>query len=463
MRQFWQRLRRKLFGPPIYEVRDVYTPTVCAFSNYISRPRQESLFNNSLSTPGTQLIVYGHSGSGKTTLVRYLLQQNNYKSITTRCCTDTTFDDIILSGFDQLDSFVVVEKSHRSGTNIKTSLSAEYNSIKADVQSTHKIEDSENSQRILPPQLTGERLANMMGKCQVIWVIEDFHKVELPVKNSLADLLKIFVDNANDYKESKIICIGACDSAQELVKLNPDISTRVCQLFVPMLNPEEIKQIVRNGCSLLNINMEQSLVDKIIYYSGRIGAHAHHMCLDICLNNNISKTQKEEIFLTDNQFNHAVNGFLNRNNDTLQVIYDTAVANELGWYVLKTFSSNSHEKLSTSEIEKRVNFSGKGFSKEEIQSKLDELSNEQFKVLYRHTASGYYSISSPFWRAFLRMQFALEASAQENAKMNRNNHKKLRLTAIDQNSKDAVVDKMILDMLEKMCKLRGLDFKYDFR
>ena len=449
------RFIKKLFKSSRISVKEVFTPTVCASRNYIHRQRQEEKVINNLTIPGMQLIVYGKSGSGKTTLVRHLLKESRKDYITTKCESTTTFSDIVLSAFDQLNPYFISKKSRTRTEKIDASISAEYKLISSSLSTVATNEISDTLQRVVPPQLTVERLAKMIGECGLIWVIEDFHKVQLAEKNRLADLLKIFVDTANDYENTKVICLGVSDSAQELIKLNPDIAARVAQVSIPMLNSTEIQSIVSNGCSLLNLAMDEPLQDKIVYYSDRLASLAHNMCLDICQGNHIEKRSRKKIVLRDDQFKLAVQGFIDRNSDTLQVIYDTAVANELGWYILKTFSSNSHEKLTLAEILRRVNHSGKGFNVSQVQEKLDQFSSEEFKVLYKHSHSGFYSIANPFWHAFLRMQFALEAAAQEDAKHSRNNRKNLSLTTIDQKSKYAIVDKLILEFLESMRQLES--------
>ena len=82
------------------------------------------------------------------------------------------------------------------------------------------------------------------------------------------------------------------------------------------------------------------------YYSDRLGASAHQMCMDICKGKNISKTLLKKTYINDDYFKYAVDGFIKRSSDTFKSIYDAAVKNELGWYILKTFSHNAKGKLS---------------------------------------------------------------------------------------------------------------------
>ena len=81
-----------------------------------SRSRREEVNDKlveALMTPGTQLVVYGYSGSGKSTLLRNKLRQIYEREITTRCTSSTSFDQLMLSAFDDLDSYYVTEKSDK--------------------------------------------------------------------------------------------------------------------------------------------------------------------------------------------------------------------------------------------------------------------------------------------------------------------------------------------------------------
>lgn len=81
--------------------------------------------------------------------------------------------------------------------------------------------------------------------------------------------------------------------------------------------------------------------------------------MDICNGIDIRKPVfRKKYIYDDDVFEYAINKFINRSSDTLKSIYDAAIKNELGWYILKTFSHNSMSKLSLKEIHKIVN-SGK--------------------------------------------------------------------------------------------------------
>ena len=55
--------------------------------------------------------------------------------------------------------------------------------------------------------------------------------------------MKIFVDNANEYKQTKVICIGACDTTNELVQLDPNLKNRIAEIEVNLLSENSIRTI----------------------------------------------------------------------------------------------------------------------------------------------------------------------------------------------------------------------------
>lgn len=87
----------KLFKRPRMKLEEIFTPAKAADINYIERKEIDSLLSSEMSTPGKQIIVFGHSGSGKTSSVRNLLKKNHYVFIRTHCESSTTFEQLILT------------------------------------------------------------------------------------------------------------------------------------------------------------------------------------------------------------------------------------------------------------------------------------------------------------------------------------------------------------------------------
>lgn len=444
------RLLFDLIKYPTYKAEQLFTPSTAASVNYIKRENVDLLLYKEMSTPGKQLVVFGHSGSGKTSSVRNMLDKHKYKYIRTHCESATTFEQLILNAFDELGGFVASEVSHTNSTTIKGELAAEYRSIRSCIAKEQTSEDKISYSRVVPPQLTPQKLARFMGESRIVWLIEDFHKVNQEEKRRIADIVKIFVDNANDYPSSKIICIGACESAHELIQLDSNLSTRVSEISVPLLHDDEIEQIVRNGFRLLNVIPCNSLVEKLVYYSDRLGSAAHQMCLDICLDKRIEKTSCRRRDLEDSSFQAAIDGFINRRSDTLKTIYEAATKDQLGWYILKTFSFKESGRLSLSDITTTVNKnkSGMRFPENNVQAKLQELIEPPFSIIYYNRNAEKYALSTPFWHRFLRLQFNIEAAKKRNTKKNKNN----KSLPIDNNLKYQLVDQLMYKYIQELIK-----------
>ena len=427
------------------KLSDVFTPNTTAKYTYIERNQIESTFLKNIEIRGRQIIIYGHSGSGKTTLTRHILKRAGVNFIITHCESGTTFNELLLSAFDKLDRFYVSEKKSNKTYSVSSSMKVEYKSISAEVSNQNLISNSEISRRIVPPQLTPQKLAQFVGEGNAVWVIEDFHKIKEEEKARLADVIKIFIDAANDFSSVKIICIGAVGSARELVNFDSNLYPRISELYVPLLSESEIKQIINLGCKCLNIEMSKALIEKIVFYSNQLASLTHQMCYEICFKNEVKNTKFFIKHLNDDQFKSAIEGYIDTNSDTLKGIYDSITKNKLVWYILKTVVSVEKESVTFGEIKSRINTNRHSFKDDEIIQELKALSDETVGILRFNSNSEKYSISTPFWGAFLKMQLAIEKAELTKRKKNKLNK---NLLLKNQDDIDADVYDVLLRQFE---------------
>lgn len=432
------------------DLKEIFTPNTIAKLAYVRRGEIEENLLSNITIPGKQIILYGHSGSGKTTLIRKMLYDKKINFVQVHCSSNTTINDIILDTFDNLDRFYIAEKNSNKSYTITGSLKSEYKSIASEISVTKESSFGETMVRILPPRLTSQKLAKFLGEIDAVWIIEDFHKVSNEEKKKIADILKIFIDAANDYPNVKIICIGAVGSARELINLDSNLYPRITELHVPLLSGQEIKEIINQGCKLLNISMSDNLIEKISYYSNRLASLTHQMCYDICDSNKIHKQQYKHKRIGDKYFKSAIESYVNKNSDTLKGIYDSCVKRQLAWYILKTFVTIERDSIRFSEIQNRVCQKQRSYTDEEIMKELDELSSVAINIIRYDNNSDRYSISTPFWGAFLKMQIAIEDANRNN---NKNKNKRKKLILKNQNDIDADVYNVLLERMEEFKRL----------
>ncbi|MBL0911281.1 MAG: ATP-binding protein [Bacteroidia bacterium] len=426
------------------QLTEVFTPNTVAKLTYVKRQTIDSDLEKYLQIPGNQIIIYGHSGGGKTTLLRNKLSEIGQNYIKTHCESTTTFNDLLMQAFDELNIFYIQERSTNSQYSISTELKAEYLGISSKVTSNYTEMQGEKSIRIIPPQLTPQKLAQFLGEINCLWIIEDFHKVAEHEKKRIADVIKIFIDAANDYKKVKIVCIGAVGTARELIELDNNLNNRIVELFVPLLTDDEIDSIVVKGFDLLNVSITDDLKGKIVYYSNNLASITHQICYDLCFHSRIQKSKFLSKRLRNNTFKDAVNSYVRKNSDTFTKIYDTIICQRYGWHVLKTFEHLEKEHLSFDEIKTKIP-NQKRPSDEELLNYLEQLGSPEYKEIVRYDRSSMkYSISSPFFKAFLKMKLALE-KAEKNETMARKKKKMNNKYSIADSTYTLVTSNVIFD------------------
>lgn len=433
------------------KLNNVFTPGKIATINYSNRPELEKRVQKALDTPGVQLLLYGHSGSGKTTLVRKVLKRNKINFVRTQCKADMKFEDIILNAFDDLNTYYVSEKTSKISLKVSHTIKADCESIATDISQMNEVSSEQRVVRMLPPRLTPQRLSELFRNIGLVWVIEDFHKLSKDEKQKLADVIKIFVDESNEIcsgKISKIICIGAVCSPRELLSLDTNLSTRVDQIKVPLLTDKEIKEIIVNGCKLLNVEFSDRLSNNLVSYSNNIGALAHSMCYDICYDANIKKTTLIKKKIKDASFNIAIQGYIDKNSDTFKQTYDLITAkNKTAWYILKSLNIHSNESISFQKLRDRINPKNKKISDSDIKNALEDLLNPPYGIIRFDEDSEKYSFSTPFWKAFIRIQMDIE-QAEVNQKKKRSN-----ALLLDQNNFESMALNILLERIRALQNL----------
>ena len=192
--------------------------------------------------------------------------------------------------------------------------------------------------------------------------------------------------------------------------------------------------------------MSSGLKEKIIFYSNNIGSLAHKMCYDICYSNKIMKRSIRKKRIGDDKFKQAIDSYISSNSDSLKKVYDLSIQDKIGWYILKTIS-NYGNPIRFEDLFTNIRSKDQQFDQIEVKDKLNELVSEEINILRFDKNSGMYSISTPFWGAFLKMKLAMEKAQKKQSIKNKRN-RKLNVKAIDLEGLDAMVQASFLQFIE---------------
>ncbi len=405
-----------------YKLEEVFTPSSYAKLTYVSRPSLEDDVEKFLKIPGMQIVLYGHSGCGKSTMIYNILQKRRRGYISTSCTSSTTFDELLYQAFDKLNVFYKTEMSSSRSDSYAAELKLKNSALSSMLSQTTIEGASEKQVRVLPLQLTPERLAQFLGEMKCVWVIEDFHKVAEKEKKRLAEVVKIFMDSASTYPYVKIICLGAVTTANELVALDNDLATRVAEIFIPLMLDIELSKVIETGFELLNLVYDKLLEDKIIYYSNNLAAVCHQLCFDICHSLSIENSQIQRMHVNDDNFDSAVLSYLKKNSDTIKKPFDRIASNPRCVAILEGMINIQNETMTIGEIltetKKIINI-----HQEELLILIEEMKKPELgEVIRFDTNSKKYSFATPFFQAFLKMQIESE-KMERNEQENRRNRK----------------------------------------
>jgi energy-coupling factor transporter ATP-binding protein EcfA2 len=394
-----------------HSVHDVFTPTRPASLNYVERRLLDSLITNALSTPGKQLIVYGESGSGKSTLLRNKLAELDYEYITTQCSAAMSYEQLLLDAFDQLNPYYIQDRETKRERSISPGVEADFKAIKLRLDTEVSHEVGEVRTRILPPQLTPQRLATFLGELGMSWIVEDFHKIREDQKTLYAQCLKIFSDLSAKYPKTRTITVGATETARQVVHYDPEMRRRVSELLVPLMNRDELGRILSNGQELLNVSLIL-MADEIIDYSAGMASICHQIALNVCVVRGIDSTQSKRVQVGAHVLEPAMRRYVSELSDTTKYAFHRAGApdprRKLGNSrpILAALASGPVSGMSLDEISAIITAKLPKYPKESLRGYLDELTQEYCGSIVRLGIDGRYRFSEPIYHTYAKATMA---------------------------------------------------------
>jgi len=405
-------------------LKEVFTPANSAKKTYVHRSSLEKEFKKYVGIPGMQIVLFGYTQSGKTTLMRKLLREEKVRYIETACDGATTMDKLVINAFDQLGVFYNSKSTFSKSYGIKTEVKAKYFDVESSLETSRSLSEGHTNQRVVPVQLTPQRLAGFLGEISCIWVIDDFHKVDEKEKKKIADVLKIFMDSADRYPATKVLCIGAVGTAHELVQLESDLSNRVAEIPVPLFEREELKQVITKGFRIMRVESDKSLNinSKISLLSNSLATVCHQLCYNICHEKGLEYSpfyQKTNI--DENDLRKAVDSFMKEHSATLDSRYRKACKESHAEELLKSIISIGREYISLSQLESKSR-KLKRLPKGQLFELILKLTKPEFDEILRYdNTSEKVHYTSPFFKAFVQMKIetekADEAFKQKNLDM----------------------------------------------
>lgn len=329
-----------------------------------------------------------------------------------------TFEEVILDAFDQLQEFYVEEITNSKKVKVDAKAKADYLAIQAQIGAVYENSDGQKQVRMLPPQLTPQSLGRLLGESGYCWVLEDFHKIEGEEKKKLAQMMKVFVNLSLKYKDLKIVALGAVNTARQVVKSDKEMRKRVSEIHVELMEPDEIKEIVKKGCKALNILINEQLQDDIAKHSNGLASICHKICYLMCCSAFIKKTVEEPVEFFPEDLQKALSEYVKDEEDTLLDAFDSALKIEKVEPTLRVLAAQDHTGAHVEDLYEWAKDHGVRVTKKKLKEDLQLLEKEEFGELVKFEENSQkYSFIDPFYCSFAMAYFEQKDGRNKKRRM----------------------------------------------
>lgn len=401
---------------------DVFTPSVPAARAFVGRQTEmKDLKNKGLSVPGTQVVVWGESGAGKSSLVQKVLDDTNRTAVQTACTPDSTYKQILEAAFAGTGAFYITETTDHTDVNlaVASSLGSELVGAKVTGSAEYQTGQGATRQPLARPQLSPQLLLSELGKRKLSWVIEDFHKVAKPVRDSIAHALKVFSDGGRRYPDTTVIVLGVSDSLEDLVAANVNVGLRLIDIPVPPLPIEDLRKILEVGEDLLNIDFA-AIQGNILDFAVGTASIAHAIALACCDERDITETADETVVFTKDDLGQAIQGYARTRSSSLRSRFNAALlvhrtrkfANpEL---ILRALSKMPVEGASFADILAAIHRDEPTYPSSNLTNYLKDLQSDERGALVRKTNLNTYRFDEPLQHAFAKIFFVDKTELEDS-------------------------------------------------
>ncbi len=318
-----------------------------------------------------------------------------------------TFLDLLIDAFNKLDVFYDESAEFDDGGKTGGGISASYFGLKANLSAEVNSNKKIKSKKAVILPITPQTLAKYFGEANALWIVEDFHKIDINEKTKLSQVMKIFMDQSVQYKSLKIIAIGAVGTAREVVQYEPEMKNRVAEIEVPLMIIKELEEIIIKGNELLNFTFSEDMTEKIATYSSGLASVTHQLSLLICENEEVEQTLAIDKTANDKTLEIAIDEYVNENSDSLKHIYYSAIAcknrrrYEKPEEILGAILKSKKDALSIKDISNFIKKKYSNFTDKHLRKYVHELTtSERGEILRNDKDSDTFYFSTPFLKAY---------------------------------------------------------------
>lgn len=404
---------------------EVFTPSIPAKRGFVGRAQEmKDVRIHGLMVPGTQVIVWGESGAGKSSLVKKVLEEMGRTAVKTACTPDSTYEEILASAFSGTGAFYITERTDHTDVTLGVKGAVGSELIGAKIESSAEMDTGEEVKKapITAPQLNPQTLLHELGKRNLSWVIEDFHKVSPETRVAIAHALKVFSDEGGSYEKTAIVVLGVSESVDELVKPETNAGKRLIDVQVPPLDREDLGKILTTGEGLLNVDFS-AIRDRLLTTSVGVASITHALALSCCLEHEVYEAGDELVRFSDADFDDAVQSYARTRSSDLKSRFTTALMvhrqrkfrnTEI---ILRALTQLPEDGGTVGEIFEVIRREHRTYPQSNLTNYLKELQKDERGALVRRTSANKYRFDEPLQHAYAMAVFGFTTADSDVAEV----------------------------------------------
>lgn len=244
-------------------LRQVFSPVspILEKDFFYGRINQLEKIAEAINELGQHAILYGERGVGKTSLANIMSKSyTNLYPVKITCDRHKTFKSLWERAFEKIQF-----SKTTAGLGFKSDKVTEISNLKDSIVSLKSLR---------PNKLVN--IINSFGEFKLLFLFDEFDNINNDkTKADFADLIKSLSDNN---KTATIVLVGIADSIENLIGSHQSLERCLKQVKMPRMKPEECEEIITNGLSKLDINVNDNIKNKIIEFSSGFPHYVHLLC-----------------------------------------------------------------------------------------------------------------------------------------------------------------------------------------